>query len=106
MKEHLCRRARTSLVLAYRLSQRGRDGMGARTHGRELAPLGVVPRQAGERVREASAHPGQRLRGDLELGHQYEAESRHDREGERRPVLAWRIDDLERRRDRDHDRGR
>lgn len=65
-------------------------------HGRRVAVL--------DTGRHLTAIPTDQ--GDLELGHQYEAESRHDREGERRRVLAWRFEDLERQRDRDHDRGR
>jgi type IV secretory pathway VirD2 relaxase len=43
---------------------------------------------------------------DLQVGHEYEAESRVDRETERRRVLAWRFEDLERVReqDRGHER--
>jgi hypothetical protein len=64
-------------------------------HGRRVAVL--------ETGRHLTAIPTDQ--GDLELGHQYEAESRHEREGERRRVLAWRFDDLERSRqaDRGHE---
>jgi type IV secretory pathway VirD2 relaxase len=122
---------------AYTLAQRGRVEMDARTQDRELTPLGEVRRQSDKPVREASEHPGQRLRGelrgvavdehgrrvalldtgrhltaiptdqgDLELGQQYEAQSQHEREGERRRLLAWRFEELERTRARakDHDR--
>lgn len=43
---------------------------------------------------------------DLELGHEYAAESHLEREGERRRVLACRFEDLDRTRERDrgHDR--
>jgi hypothetical protein len=44
--------------------------------------------------------------GDLELGHEYAAESHLEREGERRRVLAWRFEDLERTRERDASRAR
>ncbi len=115
---------------AYTLAQRGRVEMDARTQGRELTPLGEVRRQSDKPIREASEQPGQRLRGelrgvaldqhgrrvalletgryltviptdqgDLEIGHQYEAQSQ--REGERRRVLAWRFEDLERVRESD-----
>lgn len=40
---------------------------------------------------------------DLQVGREYEAQSRVDPEGERRRVLAWRFEDLER--VRQHDRG-
>ncbi len=63
-------------------------------HGRRVAVL--------DTGRHLTAIPTDQ--GDLELGHQYEAESRHDREGERRRVLAWQFEDLER--TRGHDRGR
>jgi type IV secretory pathway VirD2 relaxase len=43
---------------------------------------------------------------DLQVGHEYAAESHAEREGERRRVLAWRFADLERAREREHDRGR
>ena len=65
-------------------------------HGRRVAVL--------DTGRHLTAIPTNQ--GDLELGHQYEAESRHEREGERRRVLAWRFEDLERTREREHDRGR
>jgi hypothetical protein len=41
---------------------------------------------------------------DLELGHEYAAESHVERDGERRRVLAWRFEDLERIRNRDRER--
>jgi type IV secretory pathway VirD2 relaxase len=41
---------------------------------------------------------------DLELGHEYAAESHVERDGERRRVLAWRLEDLERTREREHGR--
>jgi type IV secretory pathway VirD2 relaxase len=41
---------------------------------------------------------------DLELGHEYAAESHVERDGERRRVLAWRFEDLERMRERAHER--
>jgi len=60
-------------------------------HGRRVAVL--------DTGRHLTAIPTNQ--DDLELGHQYEAESRHEREGERRRVLAWRFEDLERARERD-----
>jgi len=42
---------------------------------------------------------------DLELGHEYAAESHLDREGARRRVLAWRFEDLERTRERAREQG-
>jgi len=41
---------------------------------------------------------------DLQVGHEYEAQSRAERSAERRRLVAWQLDDLERA--REHDRGR
>jgi len=41
---------------------------------------------------------------DLQVGHEYEAQSRAERGAERRRLVAWQLDDLERA--REHDRGR
>ena len=43
---------------------------------------------------------------DLQVGHEYEAQSRHERAADRRRVLSWQFEDLERTRERDrgHDR--
>lgn len=40
---------------------------------------------------------------DLQVGHEYEAQSRAERSAERRRLVAWQLDDLER--ERGHDRG-
>jgi len=40
----------------------------------------------------------------LQLGHEYEAQSRAERSAERRRLVAWQLDDIER--VREHDRGR
>ena len=40
---------------------------------------------------------------DLQVGHEYEAKSRAERSAERRRLVAWQLDDLER--ERGHDRG-
>ena len=43
---------------------------------------------------------------DLQVGHEYEAQSRAERSGARRRIVSWQLDDLERLRehDRDHER--
>jgi hypothetical protein len=40
---------------------------------------------------------------DLQVGHEYEAQSRAERSAERRRLVSWQLDDLERL--REHDRG-
>jgi hypothetical protein len=40
---------------------------------------------------------------DLQVGHEFEAQSRAERSAERRRLVAWQLDDLERA--REHDRG-
>jgi hypothetical protein len=77
------------------------DAAGQRLRG-ELRGLAVD--EEGRRVavldvgRHLAAIPTDR--GDLELGHEYQAESHIDRDDERRRVLAWRFEDLERLRER------
>jgi type IV secretory pathway VirD2 relaxase len=80
------------------------DTPGQRLRG-ELRGLAVD--EEGQRVavldmgRHLAAIPTDQA--DLQVGHEYEAESHVDRETERRRVLAWRFEDLER--VREHDRG-
>jgi hypothetical protein len=38
---------------------------------------------------------------DLQVGHEYEAQSRYERAADRRRVLSWQFEDLERTRERD-----
>jgi type IV secretory pathway VirD2 relaxase len=42
---------------------------------------------------------------DLQVGHEYEAQSRAERSAERRRLVAWQLDDLERARQRDRGHG-
>ena len=42
---------------------------------------------------------------DLQIGHEYEAQSRPERSAERRRLVAWQLDDLQRVREHDHGRG-
>jgi type IV secretory pathway VirD2 relaxase len=63
-------------------------------HGRRVAVL--------DTGRHLAAIPTEQA--DLELGHEYAAESHVERDGERRRVLAWRFEDLERMREREHGR--
>ena len=51
--------------------------------------------------RELTTVPTQQT--DLEVGHEYEAQSRADRSVERRRIVSWQLDELERL--REHDRG-
>lgn len=68
--------------------------MAVHEHGRRVAVL--------DTGRHLMAIPTDQ--GDLEIGHQYEAESRHEREGERRRVLAWQFEKVEQNRERNRDR--
>ncbi len=65
--------------------------------------------EAGRRVavldtgRQLAAIPTEQA--DLEMGREYAAEAHLERDGERRRVLAWRFEDLERMRERERSRG-
>jgi hypothetical protein len=65
-------------------------GLAVDEEGRRVAILDVG--------RHLAAIPSDQA--DLEVGHEYEAEARFDREGERRRVLMWRFENVERVRER------